>query len=333
MLAGHVIAMLFGLAGLLLVLPHPGFILMLPRFGQQAFQWSLAGGGVGYMIMAAIAVSCYAYRMVGQRRWLQFMLPALVLSLGAELLGTSTGFPFGEYHYLSGLGYKIAGLVPFTIPLSWYYLGFSAYVLAAAGLQGLERRRGAAAEASGAAKPNVITGWIRLLLTLALATVMLTAWDFVLDPAMSQAPMKFWEFSEAGSFFGMPYRNISGWLATGAIFMGVASLLWGTEPVRLGRSQLNLPLMVYLVNVAFGAAITLTQLEPQFLLPASIALVCGVLPALLLWWLAGPDVLESGQGEQRPVQGDSVGGTISPALASNPGLEAATVDAATEAGL
>lgn len=278
MLAGHGLAMVFGLAGLVLVLPHPEFVLGLPTLGQRAFGWSLAGGGVGYMVMAAIAVSCYAYRLVGLRRWLSFMLPALGLSLGAELLGTSTGFPFGEYRYLSGLGYKIAGLVPFTIPLSWYYLGFSVYVLAGAGLEGWAQRRGSRA----------VPGWGRLLLTLALATVMLTAWDFVLDPAMSQAPMKFWEFLEAGSFFGMPYRNISGWLATGALFMGVASLLWGKEPLRLSRSELTLPLAIYLLNVAFGAVITLAQLDHQFLLPASLALVGGVLPALLLWWAAIP---------------------------------------------
>lgn len=279
MLLGHVLAMLFGLAGLLLVLPHPEFILWLPAFGQKAFQWSLAGGGVGYMIMATIAVSCYAYRLLGSFRWLSFMIPAVTLSLGSELLGTSTGFPFGEYRYLSGLGYKIAGLVPFTIPLSWYYLGFSVYVLAAAGLNGLARRRSLNKAAPGS--------WGQVALTIGLAALMLTAWDFVLDPAMSQAPMKFWEFLEAGSFFGMPYRNITGWLATGILYMTVASFFWGKAPVVLGRSQLNLPLAIYLVNVAFGAAITLTQLDHQFLLPASLALVGGVMPAVGLWWLAG----------------------------------------------
>jgi uncharacterized membrane protein len=272
--------MVFGLAGLLLVLPHPQFILQLPAFGQRAFQWSLAGGGVGYMVMATIAVSCYAYRLLGSYRWLSFMLPSVALSLGSELLGTSTGFPFGEYRYLSGLGYKVAGLVPFTIPLSWYYLGFSVYVLAAAGLNGLARRQG---------KATALTGsWGQVGATVALAAVMLTAWDLVLDPAMSQAPMKFWEFLEPGSFFGMPYRNLTGWLATGVLYMGVASLLWGRLPLRLGRSQLGLPLAVYLVNVAFGAVITLVQLDSQFVWPTVLALLAGVTPAIALWWLAGP---------------------------------------------
>lgn len=316
MLAGHIIAMVFGLAGLILVLPHPEFVMGLPEFGQRAFGWSLAGGGVGYMVMATIAVSCYAVRLLGRYRWLSFMLPALVLSLGSELLGTSTGFPFGEYRYLSGLGYKIAGLVPFTIPLSWYYLGFSVYVLAAAGLSGLARRR---------VQAHALTGsWGQVAATIALAALMLTAWDFVLDPAMSQAPMKFWEFLEPGSFFGMPYRNLSGWLATGALYMGVASVFWGKVPPQLNRRQLWLPLVVYLVNVAFGAVITLAQLDTQFWWPTSLALLGGVLPAIALWWLAGP------APEATVLAGNSPDGAV---LEGTQGEAAATVslDTATPA--
>ncbi len=134
LLTGHILSMGFGLAGLLLVLPNPEFVARLPEFGQRAFAWSMAGGGVVYMLLGMAAVAIYAYRTLGLWHWLGFMIPALCLSLGSELLGTSTGFPFGHYRYLSGLGYKIAGLVPFTIPLSWFYIGFSTYSIARVGL-------------------------------------------------------------------------------------------------------------------------------------------------------------------------------------------------------
>jgi len=81
------------------------------------------GWGVVYMVLGAVAVAIYTYRRLGLKPLLTFMLPS-GFSLGSELLGTSTGFPFGHYSYLSGLGYKIAGLVPFTIPLSWFYVDF-----------------------------------------------------------------------------------------------------------------------------------------------------------------------------------------------------------------
>ena len=118
---GHILSMGFGLAGLLLVLPNPDFIAALPDFGKTAFAWSMVGGGVVYMLLGTAAVAVYSYRTLSMWHWLGFMVPAIGLSLCSELLGTSTGFPFGHYHYLSGLGYKIAGLVPFTIPLSWFY--------------------------------------------------------------------------------------------------------------------------------------------------------------------------------------------------------------------
>jgi uncharacterized membrane protein len=163
-LVGHLVAMAFGLAGLLLVMPHPEFLELLPA-GQTMFRLSMAGGGVVYILLGTIAVAIYAYRTLGLKTWLAFMVPAVLLSLSSELLGTSTGFPFGHYSYLSGLGYKIAGLVPFTIPLSWFYLGFCAYLLARSGLgqrsQGLLGQVGA----------------------IAFGALMLTSWDFVLDPS------------------------------------------------------------------------------------------------------------------------------------------------------
>jgi len=269
-LIGHCLSLFFGLAGLLLILPNPTLVAALPPFGQQVFGWSMAGGGVVYIVLGAITVAIFAYRTVGWRNWLGFMLPAVFLSLGSELLGTSTGFPFGHYGYLSGLGYKIAGLVPFTIPLSWFYLGFSTYLLARAGL-----------EARG------WNGWLSKLTAIALGAVLLTSWDFVLDPAMSQAAYPFWQFQDVGEFFGMPYRNLTGWVGTGALFMTVATLFWRTPTVSPGRDRLWVPLLVYLINFAFGAVITVTQLDSRFLIPTAIGVVVGVLPAVWLWWSSG----------------------------------------------
>ena len=256
----HIASLIFGLAGLLIVLPNTAFIAGLPKFGQQAFQWSMAGGGAVYMISGALAVSIYAYRNLSLWHWLTFMVPALAVSMGAELLGTSTGFPFGEYHYLTGLGYKVAGLVPFTIPLSWFYLGFSAYVLAYMGLVGL--------------------GKLRVLGAIAFGSLLLTSWDFVLDPAMSQTTMPFWAWDQPGAFFGMPYQNFAGWFGTGAIFMAIAALLWNAKPLELSRIPLGLPLAVYLSNFTFAMVISL---DGKIYFPILLGLLLGVLPALLLY--------------------------------------------------
>lgn len=260
----HITSLFFGLAGLLLVLPNPDFVAQLPEFGQQAFQWSMAGGGAVYMISGASAVSIYAYRSLGLWPWLSFLLPALGISIGAELLGTSTGFPFGEYHYLTGLGYKVAGLVPFTIPLSWFYLGFSAYLLSYMGLAGLEQVRGR----------------LREIGAIAFGALLLTSWDFVLDPAMSQTTMPFWAWDQPGAFFGMPYQNFAGWFGTGALFMAIATLLWQMRPMSFSQVSLELPLAVYLSNFTFAMVISL---DGEIYFPILLGLLLGVLPALLLY--------------------------------------------------
>ena len=268
LLIGHVLSMTFGLAGIALVLPNIEFQAKLAQFswGPKIFGWSMAGGGVVYMLLATAAVALYAYRTLGKWHCFTFMISAIVLSLGSELLGTSTGFPFGEYRYLSGLGYKIAGLVPFTIPLSWFYLGFSAYIIALAGLKRFE-----------------VSNWLSELGAILFGSLCLTSWDFVLDPAMSQAPVPFWIWDTPGAFFGMPYQNFAGWMGTGIIFMTVATLLWRVKPFSIPSSDLKLPLAIYLANFVFAAVLSLAA---GFYIPVLLGVALGIMPLLMLYWMA-----------------------------------------------
>lgn len=265
-LIGHIVAMAFGLAGLLIVLPNPEIIASLSTFGQTSFQWSMAGGGVVYILLGTAAVAIYAYRTLGLWHWLTFMVPAVLLSLSSELLGTSTGFPFGEYGYLSGLGYKVAGLVPFTIPLSWFYMGFVSYLIARVGLKVDQNQT----------KWN----WLLQIGAIALGALLLTSWDFALDPAMSQTAYPFWHYGKVGAFFGTPFRNFAGWIATGVVFMTVAALMWKKAPIALSRKQLTLPLVVYISNIVFGAVMTIWG--AGIWIPVALSIVLGIVPAVVL---------------------------------------------------
>ena len=262
-LLGHILSMAFGLAGILLVLPNAELINHLTKFGQTVLVWSMAGGGVLYILLGTIAVSIYACRVWGSWHWLGFMIPAISISLGSELLGTSTGFPFGHYHYLGGLGYKVAGLVPFTIPLSWFYVGFSAYVIARVSLAALTMPK-----------------WFQYLGAIVIGALLLTSWDFVLDPAMSQANVTFWVWEQPGAFFGMPYQNFAGWLGTGIFFMSVATLIWQFKPVTTFSKNLDLPLVIYLSNFAFAAIMSFASGIDT---TVYLGLLLGILPALLLY--------------------------------------------------
>ncbi len=265
-LSGHLISMVFGLAGLLIVLPNADLIINLSEFGQTAFRWSMAGGGAVYMVLGTVAVAIYAYRNLGIWHWLGFMLPAIGISLGAELLGTSTGFPFGHYHYLDGLGYKIADLVPFTIPLSWFYLGFSTYLLARVALESRFK-----------------SNWLTNTTAIALGSLLLTSWDFVLDPAMSQTDVPFWLWEQPGAFFGMPYQNFAGWFGTGVVFMTISTIIWNIKPVELTQVNLKLPLIVYVGNFGFAA---IMSIGAGIYIPIGLGIILGLAPALILYAIA-----------------------------------------------
>ena len=208
-LISHILAKVFGLVGILLVIPNAKMILNFGDVGETAMQLSMANGGVVDIIFGIIAVSIYACRVLGWKTWLGFLVPSVLISVGSELLGTSTGFPFGDYSYLSGFGYKIGGLVPFTIPLSWFYVGLSAYLIARSGLKVAE-------------KPTLI----RHIAAIAIGALLFTSWDFALEPAMSQTAFPFWYWETPGDFYGTPYRNYLGWFGTSALFMGTAALIW-----------------------------------------------------------------------------------------------------------
>ncbi len=281
-LYSHVAAMAFGLAGLLWVVPHPGILEYLPA-GQTLFQWSMAGGGVGYILLGTVAMALYAYRTLGLGSLITFAIAAIGISISSELLGTSTGFPFGHYN---GLGYKVAGLVPFTIPLSWFYLGLSAFLLARSGL----------AAGGGAERYN----WVRSLGSVVLGSILLTSWDFVLDPAMSQTALPFWYWHEPGAFFGMPYQNFAGWLGTGVVFMGVALALWKVLKFspELDQSQLTLPLVVYLANFGFALVMSLAA---GFYVPIALGILTGALPAVLCWRATAQEAIAESLAEPAPV--------------------------------
>ena len=219
------------------------------------------------MILGAISISLYGWHTLGAKRLLAFLIPSVFLSLGSELLGTSTGFPFGGYSYLSGLGTKIAGLVPFTIPLSWFYMGLACFLIANTTL-----RFG--------------SHWMQRVEAIALGAMMLTSWDFVLDPAMSQAAFPFWEWHQPGAFFGMPLQNFAGWMGTGALFMTVASLLWGKDQPILNRKQLAFPVVMYVGNFVFA---TVLSCGAQIYPPIFLGLLLGIAPVVGLWLSAAKE--------------------------------------------
>ncbi len=198
----HLAALIFGLGGILIALPNPQWWAD-SRYGADVFRFGMEYGGSLHIILGAATMLAFGGLTIGWRKTLTFFVVTVALSLSSELIGTGTGWPFGNYEYTSGLGYKVLGRVPFTIPLSWFYVGFASYLL----MNRLAEHRARAYQG---------------LLAVLGGAYLLTVWDLVLDPAMAHESLaiQFWTWYETGPYFGMPLLNFGGWAFTAVLFMG-----------------------------------------------------------------------------------------------------------------
>lgn len=272
LVVAHIAALAFGLGGLLIALPNPE-LWAGKRYAADVYDFGMQYGGALHIILGAAAMLAFGGRAIGWRRTLIFFVATIVLSLSSELIGTGTGWPFGNYEYTEGLGYKVLGRVPFTIPLSWFYVGFAAYLLANRLLQGRAGRwQGLGAVIGGA--------------------YLLTVWDLVLDPAMAHEDLyvQFWTWFEQGAYFGMPVKNFIGWTVTALIFMGISRLLWRGDPDAATYGA-GVPYVVFIVNMIFASALSLSV---DLWEPVVLGVVLGVIPATLAW-LRRPLALDANQ--------------------------------------
>jgi uncharacterized membrane protein len=209
------------------------------------FRW----GGQTTVVLGALAGIFHAASRFGARKaWTVFAL-AFSITLGAELLGTGTGYPFGPYGYTSQLGYLIAGLVPFNIPTSWFYMLYAALAICGRILPATDDNRSR-------------WWWAGV------ASLILTTWDVSMDPAMVRTNHWLWSipastlsgsplvrFLGAPFFFGMPLTNWLGWLLTGFVVARV--MLWVVPPSVWARqvAPSNFPLVLFAVNGILPIAI------------------------------------------------------------------------------
>lgn len=236
----HAVVLALALFGLMSAVPNPGQFQGNP-LALAFFNWAIQHVGAVDIWTGALAMLAYGIASIGPIRTLWFFTASTVISATAELTGTATGWPFGGYQYLSFLGLKLAGRVPYTVPLSWFYMGFASFLLASFVIDRYAPRN-------------------RTLLTIVLGAWLLTAWDLVLDPAMASDKMNvmhFWVWNEHGPYFGMPLRNLAGWFGTGLVFIAVGSGLWRRFEPRVSAGAV-VPFAVYAINVVWAMTLSLS---------------------------------------------------------------------------
>lgn len=215
------------------------------------YPWSPPIYAISYPLFARLQILlCFwlcvkaAHKGLGWR-WLVYFSSAFIISFLMEFSGTSYGIPFGKYSYTSLLGWQLGDKVPALIPVSWFCMALCCYLLATQimGPKPTAKLKGR------------LANWRFSLRRIVIACLLLVAWDFTLEPAMSQLT-PYWVWEQSGVFFlGVAVRNLLGWLLTGfLIFLSFEVLRLGDYECRFNRSW---PTTFYLLNLSLPVGLSI----------------------------------------------------------------------------
>ena len=148
----------------------------------------------------AVTTGAATVRRWGRPRAVVAAATIATATTAIERLGTTTGRPFGHYHYSGALRPTVAG-VPVLVPAAWFAMALPAREVAHAALGG---------------RSNPLT-------RIAVGGAALTAWDLFLDPQM--AAEGYWRWERPGRYRGIPLTNYVGWLTTSLGLIAALELL------------------------------------------------------------------------------------------------------------
>lgn len=273
----HVALIAFSTVSMVTILAGPMDPWLATEPAATVMRLSFRFAGPTYVVLGMVSALAFLAGVLDWRRALGLATVAIVISLGAELIGTATGLPFGDYAYSALLGYRVLGRVPFPIPLSWFYMLVGALAIVA--------RLASARDSTG-------TRWAWA----AWSALLLVAWDIAMDPAMVNTGHWTWGpgtmFREAGLpawlvsfftrdvFYGMPLGNWFGWFVTATL---AARAMLAIVPPTFVADRLTaspLPLALYLVNGVMPVALCLRD---EAWWAAALGGVAMLVPAALAW--------------------------------------------------
>ncbi len=177
------------------------------------------------------------YRWLGRRD--AFLISAIlgVYALTIESIGLLTGFPYGEFSYSEILGFKLFGVVPWTVAFAWTPLILAAIAITHRTIKSFSMR----------------------IIAISLFLVLI---DLTLDPGAVY--LKFWKYEAAGVYYQVPVSNFFGWLFSGLIGALIAeSLLLKFKPILPAPSQLIIGCfytLLFWTAIAFWAGLTIPLL-------------------------------------------------------------------------
>ena len=188
-------------------------------------------GSFASTLLIAMPSFIALWQFLGLKRAALSLIALSAFGFAIEITGVATGFPYGTFYYGDSLGPKVAGLVPYILPLSWVPLVLGAV----------------AASSPKYKAPQRYVLWVLA------AAVLLTLVDGILDPGA--ASLSFWTWPEGGAYYGVPVTNYLGWLFSSTLAAALLLFLgrrgWGKETPPPGL------LDSLVVAVAFWGGVTL----------------------------------------------------------------------------
>jgi putative membrane protein len=189
--------------------------------------WALTSDGlrddttiIGVLAFAT-ASGFHAYAAFGREFLVKFLFIALLLTFGIEVLGVTTGLPFGTYEYdPERLGLSVLG-VPLLIPFAWFMMLYPSWLIS----RDLVKSRFLAIPASA---------------------LLMSTWDLYLDPQMVNEGYWTW-FNDGHATKDIPLTNFFGWfVSTATIFILLSLFLKPTQSEVSNKTPYALVYWVWL---------------------------------------------------------------------------------------
>jgi putative membrane protein len=256
----------------------------------------------------------FAFHQLGVKRTVTFAVSTWLMAFAAEYSSTRNGFPFGLYSYVDATRTRELWIanVPFWDSLSFVFLSYFSYVLAAALLSrpiSISRVRG-----EGRADPPVSlspgrgegrgagwSGWpgFRHPAAPLVGGAVMMLLDVVIDPVALQGDKWFlgriYEYPYRGFYFGVTAANFAGWFLVGAASQWAFQLALRVLPWCRGPWRAVHPRFVWAVYAlyaaVFGFNLAMTIVIRDHALAAASAAVVAVTLSSLAWRLRAPSRL------------------------------------------
>jgi len=237
--------------------------------------WAVTAPGLSFLVFLApfIFVLLHSFKLFGRRHTLVMFGIIIAVSFVAEYLGVHTGRIFGLYYYNPSPAVNgfLWGGVPPLVTFSYISMGYTSYVLARIIFGQLGKLRGAAV----AGVPIV-------------AAMIMTMWDMSFDPIASYV-RKIYTWYAGGAYFGVPFRNFTGWFLETLVFFVIIGLYLGA--FAKAKDYLAKPSRLFLAEViVLVAANAFGTVSHEFYHPTTLQQAMAV---VALFGLGLPVVIAS----------------------------------------